>query len=117
MLISKSFGECISGTGTLPVSDQVESLKKHTDWKFGPLLPASSVAWSMRGASLLLLSLGGLAMMSDLNHQPPLFISLPLLVLFWIGWITLLVSLLCWVCFRKFPVVTKNVDERAHPRR
>ena len=56
--------------------------------------------WTAGSAILVLLTLGGLYTIVPLDYEPPqstFFLSLSLILLFWIGWVALIVSFDCWV--------------------
>jgi hypothetical protein len=56
--------------------------------------------WITGSAILVLLTMGGLYTIMPLDYEPPqskFFLSLFLLLLFWIGWVALIVSFDCWV--------------------
>jgi hypothetical protein len=59
--------------------------------------------WTAGSAILVLLTLGGLYTIVSLDYEPPkskFFLCFFLLLLFWIGWVALIVSFDCWVVFR-----------------
>lgn len=64
-----------------------------------------SVVWIVASAMIALLTLGGLYALGPLNSEIPtsrFFLGIILATLFWISFVTLLVSLLCWIASKVF---------------
>jgi hypothetical protein len=64
------------------------------------------VLWIAGSAGLGFSAFGGLCALAPLDYTPPqlkFFLSLFLFILFWIGWLTLAASLICWIISKLFP--------------
>lgn len=95
---------------SFPVKNEAETCRIKSDYgtiesrvKRAVVQIPRLVFWCVCSAVLVLLAMSGLYALAPVDYQPPqskFFISVFLLLLFWLAWVALIVSINCSICIK-----------------